>query len=70
MAKALLITRQDIVRFTSMNGNIDTDTFIQYISTSQDIEIQQMLGTDLLEKIQAEIVAGTLANPYLSLIHI
>ena len=68
MAKALLITRQDIVRFTSMNGNIDTDTFIQYISQSQDIEIQQMLGTDLLEKIQAEIVAGTLANPYLALL--
>ena len=27
-----------------------------------------MLGTKLLEKIQAEIIAGTLANPYLSLL--
>ena len=68
MAKALLISRADVVKFTSMNGNIDTDTFIQYISQAQDIHIQQMTGTDLLEKIQADIIAGTLADPYLSLL--
>jgi len=68
MATALLITRQDIVRFTQMNGNLDTDTFIQYVKISQDIDIQEMLGTDLLKKIQAEIIAGTLANPYLALL--
>ena len=65
MAKALLISRQDAIRFTNMNGNIDTDKFIQYVSIAQDIHIQSMLGTKLLEKIQAEIIAGTLANPYL-----
>ena len=31
MAEALLVTRQDIVKFTSLNGNVDTDNFIQYI---------------------------------------
>ena len=69
MATALLITRDDIVRFTQMNGNLDTDTFIQYIKISQDIEIQEMLGTDLLKKIQADIVASNLVDPYLSLLN-
>ena len=68
MAKALLISRADVVKFTSMNGNIDTDKFIQYISSAQDIHIQNMTGTNLLEKIQADIIAGTLVNPYLDLL--
>ena len=70
MAKALLISRQDAIRFTNMNGNIDTDKFIQYVSIAQDIHCQSMLGTKLLEKIQAEIIAGTLANPYKDLLEI
>jgi hypothetical protein len=28
MATALLITRDDLVRFTAVNGNVDTDKFI------------------------------------------
>ena len=70
MAKALLISRQDVVRFTNMNGGISTDDFIQFVSIAQDIHIQSMLGTKLLEKIQAEIIAGTLANPYKDLLEI
>lgn len=66
--EALLITRDDIVKFTALNGNIDTDKFIQFIKIAQDTHIQNFLGTDLLEKIQADIVAGTLANPYLTLV--
>tara|TARA_R100000742_G_C4205598_1_gene33438 strand:- start:62 stop:562 length:501 start_codon:yes stop_codon:yes gene_type:complete len=68
MAKALLISRADVVKFTSMNGNIDVDKFIQYVSAAQDIHIQAMTGTDLLVKIQNDIIAGSLANPYLSLL--
>lgn len=68
MAEALLITRDDIVKFTALNGNIDTDKFIQFIKIAQDTHIQNFLGTDLLEKIQADIIAGTLANPYLTLL--
>tara|TARA_S200002703_G_scaffold159780_1_gene174675 strand:+ start:1201 stop:1701 length:501 start_codon:yes stop_codon:yes gene_type:complete len=69
MAKALLITREDLVRFTSVNGGVDTDKFIQYISISQDIHIQAMTGTRLLEKIQADIIADTLVDPYLTLLN-
>jgi hypothetical protein len=68
MAKALLVTNTDIKRFTALNGNVDADKFVQFVAIAQDIHVQGMLGTDLLEKIQADIVAGTLAEPYLSLL--
>ena len=68
MAEALLITRDDLVRFTAVNGNMDTDTFIQWIKVAQDIHIQNYTGTDLLEKIKTDIINNTLANPYLTLV--
>lgn len=60
MATALLITREDIVKKTALNGNVDTDLFIQFAQIAQDVEIQRYLGTDLLVKIQSLITAGTL----------
>ena len=60
MATALLITREDIVRSTAVDGNVDTDRFIQFCKIAQDIHVQNYLGTDLLEKIQSLITAGTL----------
>jgi hypothetical protein len=39
-----------------MNGNVDTDNFIQYVKIAQDIHIQNYLGTDLLEKLKSEII--------------
>jgi hypothetical protein len=68
MAQALFVTREDIVKFTAMNGNVDTDKFIQFVKIAQDIHIQNYLGTKLFNKINDEIVAGTLANPYLALL--
>ena len=68
MAEAILITRKDVVKFTAMNGNVDTDKFIQYIKIAQDVHVQNYLGTDLLESIQAKIIAGTLTGDYLSLV--
>lgn len=56
MAEALLITRNDVVKFTALNGNVDTDNFIQWVKIAQDIDIQRILGTQLLQKLQAEII--------------
>jgi hypothetical protein len=63
MAEALLITRNDVVKFTAMNGNVDTDNFLQYIKISQDIHIQNYLGTDLLEKLKSEIILAASGIP-------
>ena len=65
MAEALLITRQDVVKFTAMNGNVDTDNFIQYVKIAQDIHIQNYLGTDLLEKLKSEIILASSGIPTL-----
>lgn len=64
MATALLITRDDIVRLTALGGNVDVDKFTQFVKIAQDIHIQNYLGTKLLEKIQADVIAGTLSGDY------
>ena len=65
MATALFISRTDLVKNSIIDGNTDTDKFIQFIRIAQEIEIQNYLGTDLYNKISADIVAGTLAGNYL-----
>jgi hypothetical protein len=67
MAKALLIKTDDVLRFSNVSGNLDSDKFVQYIAIAQDMHIQRLLGTDLLEKIQADIIAGTLEGNYLDI---
>jgi len=67
-AEALFITRNDIVKFTALNGNVDTDKFIQFVKIAQDIHIQNYLGSKLFEKLQADIIAGTLTGNYESLV--
>ena len=63
MAEALLITRNDVVKFTALNGNVDTDSFIQWVKISQDIDIQRILGTQLLQKLQSEIILASSGIP-------
>jgi hypothetical protein len=46
-----------------MNGNVDTDNFIQYVKIAQDIHIQNYLGTDLLEKLKSEIILAASGIP-------
>ena len=69
MSKALFVTRHDISVFTAANGNIDNDKILPYINQAQDVHIQNYLGTDLYNKIQADIVGSSLADPYLSLLN-
>jgi len=67
MATALFINRTDLVKNSIIDGNTDTDKFIQFIKVAQQIDIQNLLGTDLYNKISADIVAGNLAGNYLTL---
>ena len=70
MAQALFVSRDEIVKFTALNGNIDVDSYIQWVKIAQDIHIQNYLGTKLFNKINNDIVAGTLAGNYLSLTNV
>jgi hypothetical protein len=62
------LKREDLVRNTAIGGNVDTDKFIQFIKIAQEIHIQNYTGTKLYDKISNDIIAGTLANPYLALV--
>lgn len=69
MATALWIKREDLVRQTALGGNVDQDKFLQFIKIAQEIHIQNYTGTKLYDKISNDIIAGTLANPYLALVN-
>jgi hypothetical protein len=69
MAQALFVNREEVVKFTALNGNLDTDNFIQFVKIAQDIHIQNYLGTKLFNKINDGIVAENLAAPYLMLLN-
>ena len=68
MATALFISRTDLVKNSILDGNVDTDKFIQFIKISQEIHVQNYLGSKLYDKIYADIIAGTLAGDYLALV--
>jgi hypothetical protein len=68
MATALFISRTDLVKNTIIDGNVDTDNFIQFIKIAQEIHITNYLGSKLYDKISADIVANTLTGDYLTLV--
>ena len=68
MAEGLFIQRNDIVKFTALQGNVDTDKFIQFVKIAQDTHVQNYLGTDLFNKIQSDIEGSTLTGDYLALV--
>ena len=74
MATALFITREDLVRNSIIDGNVDYDKIIQFVKVSQEIDIQNLLGTDLYNKISADIISGAgggagLTGNYLTLVN-
>ena len=56
--KALFITTDDLRRKSIIGGNVDADKFIQFIEVSQDIHIQNYLGTKLYDKIYVCILSS------------
>ena len=74
MATVLFINRTDLVKNSIIDGNVDTDKFIQFIKVAQQIDIQNLLGTDLYNKIGADIASGAaggtgLTGNYLTLVN-
>ena len=68
MATALFITRTDLVKNTILDGNVDTDKFIQFVKIAQQIDVRNYLGSDLYDRISNDIKANTLEDPYLALL--
>lgn len=68
MATALFITPKDLKQNSFIDGNVDTDKFIQFIKIAQQIHIQNYLGGKLYDKISDDIISGTLSGNYLTLV--
>jgi len=70
MATVLFIKRSDLVKNTIMDGNVDTDRFIQYVKIAQQIHIRNYLGSDLYNKISSDIASPSgLTGNYLTLVN-
>jgi hypothetical protein len=55
MPTTLFINRTDLVRNSILDGNINTDKFLQFIKIAQVIDIQQLMGTKLYDGLTAAI---------------
>jgi hypothetical protein len=62
MSEVLLINRDDIMRLTGLDGSIDIDKVLPHVNTAQDIHLQPITGSKLLDKCKALIAAGTLGD--------
>jgi len=55
MATQLFINRTDLVRNSILDGNVDTNKFIQFIKIAQEIHIQNYMGTELYNELIGKI---------------
>ena len=67
--KALFITVRELKQKSIISGSVDPDKIVQFVEVAQDTHIQNYLGTDLYDKISADILAGTLTGDYLELVN-
>ena len=51
MATVLFINRDDLVKNTIIDGNVQADKLMHFVKLAQQIHVQNYLGTDLYEKI-------------------
>ena len=51
MARALYVRPNDVFKNTFINGDLDPDKMIPFIEAAQDVEIQNLLGKTLYDRI-------------------
>lgn len=61
------ITNEELKKFTAVNGNVDVDKILPFVKIAHQVHMQTYMGTDLFNKISADIVANTLTGVYLTL---
>ena len=68
MAYVLFISEDKLKDSTAINMNVDVDLLLPFVRQAQKLYIETKLGTDLTDKLKAEITAGTLAGAYKTLV--
>lgn len=67
MAELLFIAPLELTQGTLVGGNVDPDKYEPIMLGVQDKVIQEMLGTELYDKIIADKIADTLTGDYLKI---
>lgn len=62
MSEVLLINRADIMRLSGVSGSIDIDKILPHVNTAQDIHIEPIIGSKLLNKCKTLIADGEIAD--------
>ena len=68
MAYVLFISEAKLKDSTAINLNVDVEILLPYVRQAQKLYVETKLGTDLTDKLKAEITAGTLAGAYKTLV--
>lgn len=68
MSKVYLISEDILKSETILNDNVGSEYIGPAIETSQDIYLQQLIGSELLDKLYKDITDGTITSPYTTLI--
>ena len=68
MSYVLFISEAKLKDSTAINLNVDVDLLLPYVRQAQKLYVETKLGTDLTDKLKAEITAGTLTGAYKTLV--
>ena len=68
MAYVLFISEAKLKDSTAINLNVDVDLLLPFVREAQKHYVETALGTDLTQKLKDEIIAGTLAGAYKTLV--
>ena len=68
MAYVLFISEEKLKDSTAINLNVDVNLLLPYVRQAQKLYVETKLGTDLTQKLKNEIIAGTLAGDYKTLV--
>jgi hypothetical protein len=68
MSYVLFISEAKLKDSTAINLNVDVDILLPFVREAQKLYVETALGTDLTQKLKDEIIAGTLAGAYKTLV--
>ena len=68
MAYVLFISEDKLKDSTAIGMNVDVDLLLPFVRQAQKLYVETKLGTDLTQKLKDEIIAGTLAGAYKTLV--
>jgi hypothetical protein len=62
MSYVLFISEAKLKSSTAINLNLSTDLLLPYVLQAQKLYVEPKLGTDLYQKLESLITAGTIGN--------